>query len=140
MTRYLRIDPTSHHVLNAEIWDEQPEEDGVLFVASEAGGVGDVYNPADGSFAPAETPAAPVPAEVSNVQGHAVLIQLNLLDEAQSAITAIKDPTARQLAQLAFDRGAFVRSSPMIAQLSAGLGLSSDQVDQMFRDAEGIVI
>lgn len=89
---------------------------------------------------PAPPTSVPVPAQVSNVQGHAILIQRGLRDQAQAAITAITDPTERQMAQLAFERGAFLRSSPMVATLSAALNLSSGEVDQMFRDAAKVLI
>lgn len=82
----------------------------------------------------------PVPDQVSNVQAHALLIQRGLLDQAQAAISAISNDTERQLAQLAFDRGTFVRNSPMVEGLGASLGLSSDQIDQMFRDAAKVLI
>lgn len=82
----------------------------------------------------------PVPAEVSNVQGHAVLIMYGLQDAAQAAITALPEGIDKTLAQLAFDRASFVRSSPLINQLSASLGLSDEQLDTMFRTASTIVI
>ena len=90
--------------------------------------------------APAPEPEAAdaVPATVTNFQAHAALLSAGLEDKAQAAITAITDDTQRKLAQLAFDKGAFYRDSPLVAQLGKALKLKDADIDDLFRAASKI--
>jgi hypothetical protein len=76
----------------------------------------------------------PVPFSVSRFQAMAALSNSGLLQQAQSAATA-----AGGLTLLAWNNAEiFERSSPSIAALAAQLGLTSDQVDQLFITAAKI--
>ena len=77
----------------------------------------------------------PVPEVVSRFQARAALHIAGLLVQAEAAVAAA-DP----LAQMAWaDAQEFRRNSPTIAALSASIGLTSEQVDDLFRSAALIV-
>lgn len=82
-------------------------------------------------------PSAPaVPATIPAWKGKAVLREAGLLNEVEAAVAA-----AGGLVQDAWE-GAFSwdRSSRLVTELSKQLGLSSPQIDQMFRDADIISV
>lgn len=77
---------------------------------------------------------APVPSVVSAYQAKATLMQAGLYDKAAAAAQA-----AGGLVALAWATATvFERSSPNIATLAAGLGLTDAQVDDLFRAASKI--
>lgn len=76
----------------------------------------------------------PVPAAVSAFQAKAALTQAGLYDKAAAAAQA-----AGGFMFLAWSTATeFERSSPNIATLAAGLGLTDAQVDDLFRAASKI--
>ena len=78
---------------------------------------------------------APVPEEVSRFQARAALLGAGLLSFVEAAIAASGNP----LAQLAWaDAQTFRRDSPTVAAMSAVLGLTDAQLDDLFRSAAGI--
>lgn len=78
--------------------------------------------------------ADPVPAEVTRFQALAALHNAGLLDLVDDAVSAA-DPFTR----IAWENATgFMRSSPTIAALQAAVGLTSDQVDDLFRSAAQI--
>ena len=77
---------------------------------------------------------APVPSVVSAYQAKAALMQASLYDKAAAAAQA-----AGGFVFLAWSTATeFERSSPNIATLAAGLGLTDAQVDDLFRAASKI--
>ena len=79
---------------------------------------------------PEPTPA-PVPQSVSRFQARAALLQAGLLPQAEAAIS-----NAGELAQLAWaDAQHFKRSSPLLTLMAIDLGLTADQLDDLFRAA-----
>jgi hypothetical protein len=76
-----------------------------------------------------------VPVEVSNFQGRTMLRKAGLFDAVQDSINAIADPLEKAIAQDAFERGTFSRNSALLASITAELNLTSEQVDEMFRQA-----
>ena len=80
-------------------------------------------------------PAPPyVPYTVTPFQAKAAIYAAGLLPAVEAAIAA-----APKVAQLAWsDATEFTRDSPTIAALSAQLGLTSDQVDDLFIAAAAI--
>lgn len=77
----------------------------------------------------------PVPEVVSRFQARAALHIAGLLVQAEAAVAAA-DP----LAQMAWaDAQEFRRNSPTIAALSVAIGLTAEQVDDLFRSAVQIV-
>lgn len=82
----------------------------------------------------APEPAVVVPASVSRFQAKAALHQAGLLADAEAAIAA-----ADYIAQIAWsDAAEWRRDSPTIAALAATLGLTDEQVDQLFITATQI--
>lgn len=78
--------------------------------------------------------AAPVPASVAAWKGKAVLASLSLLDAAEAAVAAAGGVTALAWA----GSGEWGRESVLLAAMAGALGLTDEQVDQMFRDASAI--
>lgn len=79
-------------------------------------------------------PGTVIPFSVTPFQAKAALLQAGLLETVQQAIAA-----ASPIAQLAWsDATEFTRDSPTIAALSAQLGLTSTQVDELFIAAASI--
>lgn len=80
-------------------------------------------------------PPEPVPQQVPMWAVRTVLQNDNLFDQAQSLITASSDNALKNI----WEYGNFaVRNSNAINSLATSLGLTSEQVDQMFRDANNI--
>jgi hypothetical protein len=76
----------------------------------------------------------PVPAVVSRFQARAALHTAGLLEQVEAAVAS-----AGPLAQMAWaDAVEFRRDSPTIAALAAEIGLSSAQIDDLFRTAAQI--
>lgn len=85
-------------------------------------------------FDPPPPPVAPVPQSVSAFQARAALLSNGLLDDVEAAVAA-----ADRLTRTAWEYAqAFERSSPTIATLAAALGLSDEQLDELFRAAAKI--
>jgi len=83
---------------------------------------------------PEAEPDAPVPQVVSRFQARAALLQSDLLDAAEAAVAE-----GEAIIKLAWeDAQEFRRHSPTIAALAGELGLSSEQVDDLFRLAATI--
>lgn len=86
-------------------------------------------------FAPPVGPAF-VPQAVSRFQARRALKDAGLFASVESAINA----SASDFLVDAWNEAAeFRRASPLIAGIAAALGLSSDQLDDLFRDAALII-
>jgi hypothetical protein len=87
------------------------------------------YVPAD----PLPEPGPAVPASVTRRQAKQALALAGLLDQVQPAIDAIEDPVTRALAQIEWDDSVeFQRSRPLLIELATAIGLSVEQLDQLF--------
>jgi hypothetical protein len=81
-------------------------------------------------------PALPVPESVALWQARAALASAGLLEKAQAAIAA-----APAAVSTAWEYGNTIsRASPTIAALGEALGLSSAQIDDLFRQAAAIQV
>ena len=79
---------------------------------------------------------SPVPQQVTMRQARLALLGAGLLDQVDAAIASIEDPTQRRAAEIEWEYAQTVdRNSPFVQQLSAGLGLTDEQKDQLFRTA-----
>jgi hypothetical protein len=79
-------------------------------------------------------PPAPVPASVTPFQAKAALLNAGLLDPVLAAIAA-----APRITQLAWAEATeFRRTSPTVLMLAGALGLTSTQLDDLFKAAKGI--
>lgn len=83
-------------------------------------------------FAPPPPPAPPVPAQVALWQARAVLAQQGLLDAARAAVAASGNTVLKAVWEYG---NVITRDSPGLADLAAALGLTDEQVDNLFRAA-----
>jgi len=82
-------------------------------------------------------PPPPVPFQVPMWTVRTVLQNDGLFDQAQALVEASTDNALKNV----WEYGNFAdRNSNAIATLSAALGLTSEQVDQMFIDANGLIV
>ena len=91
----------------------------------------------EGSFyAPLPAPV-PVPEVVSMRQARLALHATGLLDDVEAAIITMDEPS-RTTAQIAWEYSTEVRRDDLlVTQLAGALGLSDEQVDELFRQAAG---
>jgi hypothetical protein len=83
-------------------------------------------------------PPVYVPQVVSRFQAKAALLSEGLLDQVEAIIA---DPATDAMTKLAWDEAVqFQRNSPTIATLAAALGLTDQQVDDLFIAAAQINI
>jgi hypothetical protein len=101
-------------------------------------------NPKAAYYAPISNPPGPgytydgtdwiappvyIPQSVTRFQGKAALMQAGLLASVEAAVAASTDP----LLPLAWDEAlTFERQSAMVTGLAAALGLTSQQIDDLF--------
>lgn len=79
---------------------------------------------------------ARVPQTVDMRQARLALLDAGLLDNVAAALAAITEEKERKAAQIEWEYGLAVRrTSPLIAGLAGGLGLSDDQLDALFTAA-----
>lgn len=77
---------------------------------------------------------APVPQEVTMRQARVALISLRLFDQVEAALAAIPDEIERKLALQTWEYSAAVeRFNPLIVMLAPALGLTDQQLDDLFR-------
>ena len=86
----------------------------------------------DGSWElPLEVVPDAVPSVVSRFQARAALYQAGLLDQAEAAVAE-----GDALVKMAWaDAREFRRHSPTVVAIADALGLTNEQVDDLFRDA-----
>ncbi|MCS6809748.1 MAG: hypothetical protein NZ694_00555 [Tepidimonas sp.] len=78
----------------------------------------------------------PPPQSVTMRQARLALLAAGLMDDVEATIDAIPDETQRRAAQIEWEYAQEVqRSSPWVQQLAAGLGLTDEQLDQLFEQA-----
>lgn len=81
---------------------------------------------------PAITPVK-VPQSVTRAQARKALAIQGLFNSVQPAIDSIQDPLQRQLAQIDWDDSlTYERNNATLAMLAAGLGLTEQQLDELF--------
>lgn len=119
-------------VINVALSDEPIASN---WIQSDIAKIGDIYDPATGGFT---TPSfeelpEPVPQKLSRAQARGALILAGLIDHVQPALDAISDPLQRALAQNDWDnRQDFERDHPQLLAIAAALGLTDEQLDQLF--------
>ncbi|MXN30026.1 hypothetical protein [Delftia sp. CH05] len=88
---------------------------------------------------PGET--LPVPLTITRAQGKAALIQAGLWPQVLAFVAGIEDPNEKLLAEVALnDTVNWERSSPFLARVAVALGLSEQQLDELFIAAAAIVL
>lgn len=101
-------------------------------------GVLGVYEQADWEQMRSDELAArnPVPSSVAMRQARLALLGAGLLDNVEDALAKIPDDMQRRAAQIEWEYAQSVsRNSPWVLELSQALGLSSDNLDELFRAA-----
>ena len=78
---------------------------------------------------PVEPPPVIVPQTITNYQGKVTLDAFQLFDEVEAYMQQENTPRA---AKLAWATGAFERNGSLVILFANKLGLTSEQVDQMF--------
>ena len=73
--------------------------------------------------------------QVTRYQAKAALMQAGLLETVEQAIAATDDP----LITLAWEEASFDRMSPLIDEMKTVIGLTDEQVDDLFRAASLVV-
>ena len=82
----------------------------------------------------------PLPDVISRAQGKSTLIHMNLWSAVLQQVDAIEDATEKELALVALnDTQEWRRDSLFLNSMSNALGLTSEQLDQLFIDAAGVV-
>jgi len=85
-------------------------------------------------------PPAPVPGEITNWRAKAVLGLAGMLTAVEAALDAMPEPN-RTVALAAWNGGAdLARNGPTVLALSATLGLTDAQVDDLFRQAAALEV
>lgn len=132
-------DAPLHDALTHELrWGEpQPDGDGVWRRACAV-----VPLPDDVAAANLERARlARVPQMVSRAQGKVALIQAGLWAQVLSFVAAIPDPVERAVAEVTLhDTQEWRRDSPFLAQAGAALGLTAEQLDDLFVAAAQVTL
>lgn len=90
---------------------------------------------------PADPLPVPVPQAITRAQGKAALIQAGLWPQVLAFMAGIEDPNDKLLAEVALnDTVNWERSSPFLARVAAELGLTQQQLDELFIAAAAIVL
>jgi hypothetical protein len=86
-----------------------------------------------------EDPPPPPPEAVTARQARLALLGAGLLDNVDATLASIPDPLSRRAAQIEWEYALEIRrDSPLVAALAPLLGLTAEQVDDLFRAAEGL--
>lgn len=80
-------------------------------------------------------PPAPVPRVVTNFQARAALMQADLFETVNAAVMGGTDALAKQAWEYANE---ITRDGALVNSLAAGLGLTAEQLDDLFRQAATI--
>lgn len=84
-------------------------------------------------FGPPGTPAPFVPT-ITSRQGKRALVAAGLHDPALAAIEALTEP-ARTLALIDWNAPSWTRTDPTLVGMAAALGITSEQLDDLFAQA-----
>ena len=100
----------------------------------------DITDMFDGKSFTKKTPSLEVkkvPYEVPMWKARAVLIKAGLMDKVNALFAGIPDPIARSLAASKFEFSlAIQRDDPLVELARTGIGLSHEDIDSLFIDAE----
>ena len=72
--------------------------------------------------------------KVTSFQAKAAMMQAGLLDDIQEVIGASEDP----MVALAWSEAGFERLSPFVMQMQVAIGMTDDQLDDLFDAAGGV--
>lgn len=90
---------------------------------------------------PTPEPVPFIPASVSRAQGKAALIQMGLWADIVDYVDSIEDATTKALAEVALnDTQEWQRDSPFLNQCADAIGITPEQLDELFIQASEIVL
>lgn len=113
--------------------DDYASKLGGIAVESTTAGPGDTYS---GGIFEKYIPPVIIPQEVTRRQARQALYLSGILGNVQAAIDAIPDVTQRNMVQIEWDDSlAFERTRPTLVALATALGLSSEDLDNLFIQA-----
>lgn len=117
-----------------------PEQNALNYFVDEVPSVMNITEADLASALAYEPPAAPVPVPESVNRKDFFLAAATvplLKSDMQAAIDAVPDPQTRTLAQIEFDESQrFLRTWPLLEQMAVGFGITSEQLDDLFRLAK----
>ena len=88
---------------------------------------------------PADPPPVPVITSVTMRQARLALLGAGLLDDVDAAIAAITDPVQHKAAEIEWEYAQTVnRDSQFTMQLAEGLGLTEEQLNNLFTVASSL--
>ena len=107
-----------------------------IFAAAQAGEFGPVAEYV------APPPAPPVvPQQVTRAQGKVVLIQMGLWEQVVAFVEAIADPVQKAIAEVAvYETLHWQRDSAFLNQAATALGITQQQMDQLFIAASQVML
>lgn len=73
-----------------------------------------------------------VPERITRRQGRLALLQAGHLADVEAAMAALADPIERMAAQIEYEAETWERSNPWIERTGAAVGLSAEQIDELF--------
>ena len=101
----------------------------------------DMIAEVEATYVTPEPEPEPVPQQITRAQGKAALIMQGHWQAVLDYVASIQDPTQRALAGVALhDTLTWERSSPFLNAAAAGLGMTGEQLDVLFIQAEGIAL
>lgn len=93
----------------------------------------------DGQYAPDFEPVVIVPTQVTRRQAITVLTLAGYITTIESALAAIEDPTQKVVAEVFWkDSLHFERNNPVLNQLATNIGMTQEQLDELFIQASNI--
>lgn len=108
-----------------------------LIDAEQGGKIGDDYDEQTGEFT-TPAPVAEVPQVVTMRQATQALILAGLDDDVEALLAAMPG-TEGKLARAEWQKSQVVeRDRPLVAQMGAALGLTAEQIDQLFIQAAAL--
>lgn len=106
------------------------------WIASEVAAIGDTYD--NGQFIKPPAPPEPVPSSITMRQCRLQLLAIGKLTDVDAAIAAMPSPQ-KEAAQIEWEYAATVeRNAPLTASLGQALGLTEQQLDDLFIAASGL--
>lgn len=134
-------------LLAGTLWRLEKDDTAHAWVAIEDNSTIERFDFTRADFPDAQPPALPeyvpevvaVPEVVTQRQARLALLQMGKLDEAEAALNGITDAALRKAALIEWEFANEIRRDhPLIAQISAALNLTEQQIDQLFMRAKEI--
>lgn len=119
-------------VVNVIVAPDDFEIEGVELVPSDVAEIGDLYE--NGEFSPPD-PTPEILPDLTMRQFRLGLLGAGLLDDVTAAIEGMQEP-AKSAAMIEFEYASVVvRTDPLVSTLAAGLNLTDEQIDALWRSA-----